>query len=55
MTEVAKILKWVVLAAIIGLIATELLGYMSAGVMGLILVPLVFAFMYFWQAASKKS
>lgn len=53
MKEAANILRWVALAAIAVVIALELSGNLVNWAMGLILVPLIVAFIYFWQAAGK--
>ncbi len=55
MSEAAKILRWLMLVAMVIVIALELTGYLRNWAMGLILVPLIFAFLYFWQASSKSS
>ena len=55
MNEAAKILRWVILVAMAIVITLELNGNLVNWAMGLILVPLIFAFLYFWQAASKSS
>jgi len=55
MTEAAKILRWIVLVVMAIVIALELTGNIANWAMGLLLVPLIFAFLYFWQASSKPS
>lgn len=55
MIKVAQVVKWLLLAVIVGVIALELAGYLLNWVMGAFLVPLVFAFFYFWQLATKAS
>jgi len=55
MDNIAQIVKWVLLALIVLVIALELTGYILNWVMGAFLVPLVFAFFYFWQSAAKAA
>jgi len=55
MSEAAKILRWVVLVTMVIVIALELTGNIANWAMGLMLVPLIFAFLYFWQASSKSA
>lgn len=54
LSEAARILKWVALAAIVAVVFIREADIIPRWAMGLMLVPLVFAFMYFWQAASQK-
>lgn len=53
--EVAAILRWPVLLIILIVIVAELNGNIANWVMGLILVPLLFAFLYLWQLSSRKN
>lgn len=55
MTEIAKVLRWIILAAIIIVIGLELSDMIENWLMGLFLIPLIFAFLYFWQAAAKST
>ena len=55
MTEIAKVLRWIILAAIIVVIGLELADLIVNWLMGLLLIPLIFAFLYFWQAATRTT
>lgn len=53
--EIAAIVRWPVLVVILMVIAAELSGNMANWVMGLILVPSLFLFLYLWQLSSRKN
>ena len=55
MINAAQVIKWLLLALIALVIALEVTGRILNWVMGAFLVPLIFAFFYFWQSAAKSS